>query len=213
VSSRPPVVVFDYGSGNIRSVVRALATAGCEVSVTADPDQAMAAAGLVVPGVGAFAACRAALRAAGGDDLIIERLARGSAVLGICVGMQVLFEGSDEHAEQSAPQDTVGLAVLPGRVVRLTAPVVPHMGWNTVSAAPGSRLLSPDPAQRYYFVHSYAVPAPVAPADGLTHLTTADYGGQFIAAVERGPCAGTQFHPEKSGPAGVDLLARWRETL
>lgn len=219
IAAGPPVVVFDYGSGNIRSVVRALTAAGCAVTVSDDLPTARSAAGLVVPGVGAFAACRAALREAGGDDLIRERYARGAAVLGICVGMQVMCEGSAEHADQRDSADVTGLGLLPGHLVRLTAPIVPHMGWNLIDPAPGSALFTDEPGQRYYFVHSYAVPWPPPAAadppvaDAHLRVTTADYGGRFIAAIESGPLAGTQFHPEKSGPAGVALLRRWRATL
>jgi glutamine amidotransferase len=203
VSGRPTVVVLDYGSGNLRSAERALARVGAEVSVTADGAAARTADGLVVPGVGAFAACMAGLSAVDGARTVAERLAAGAPVLGICVGMQVLFDSGDEHGVV-----TDGLGVLAGKVRRLRAPILPHMGWNTVSPAHGSRLfagLVPD--IRFYFVHSYAATG----TDGL--VTTAEHGERFVAAVEHGLVCATQFHPEKSGDAGAHLLANWLGTL
>ncbi len=197
------VVVLDYGSGNLRSAERALARAGADVTVTDDLAAARAAPGLVVPGVGAYAACMTALRELGGDDVVRERVAAGRPVLGICVGMQVLFERGTEHGVTTA-----GIGVLPGEVTRLQADVVPHMGWNTVDVAPGSVLFTGVETERFYFVHSYA--ARTVP-DALT--TTAEHGERFAAAVERGPLAATQFHPEKSGDAGAALLANWLRSL
>ena len=199
----PRVVVLDYGSGNLRSAERALARAGADVTVTADPRAAAAADGLVVPGVGAFAACVAGLSSVDGGRVVRERVAAGRAVLGICVGMQVLFDSGDEHGVV-----TDGLAVLAGKVRRLDAPILPHMGWNTVRPAPGSALFAGiDADARFYFVHSYAATG----TDGL--VSTAEHGETFVAAVEHGPVAATQFHPEKSGDAGAALLANWLETL
>ncbi len=198
------VVVLDYGSGNLRSAERALARTSAEVTVTADPDAARNADGLVVPGVGAFAACMAAIEAAGSGGVVRERLAADRPVLGICVGMQVLFERGDEHGEV-----TEGLGVLPGTVRRLHAPVLPHMGWNTVAAAPGSRLFDGVQQERFYFVHSYGV----TPGEVGEGETTAEHGERFVAAVERGSLAATQFHPEKSGDAGAHLLENWVRTL
>jgi imidazole glycerol-phosphate synthase subunit HisH len=199
----PSVVVLDYGSGNLRSAQRALERVGAGVSVTADPDAARDADGLVVPGVGAFAACLTGLRAVGAPGVVAERVAAGRPVLGICVGMQAMFEAGTEHGVRTA-----GLGLLTGEVNRLEAPVLPHMGWNTVDVAEGSRLFAGLPADtRFYFVHSYAA----ATAPGLVHRTR--YGQPFVAAVEAGALAATQFHPEKSGDAGAHLLENWIGTL
>ena len=197
------VVVLDYGSGNLRSAERALARTGADVTVTRDYAAALDADGLVVPGVGAYAACMRQLHAVRGGTLIWDRLRRQRPVLGICVGMQVLFEHGVEHDVR-----TEGIGVLAGTVTRLEAPVVPHMGWNTVEVAEGSTLFAGVESERFYFVHSYA--AREVP-DVLT--TTADHGGPFAAAVERGVLAATQFHPEKSGDAGAALLANWVRSL
>jgi glutamine amidotransferase len=203
---RRRVVVLDYGSGNLRSAQRALERAGAEVTVTADTAAALAADGLVVPGVGAFAACMAGLRAVHGDEVIAKRLASSRPVLGICVGMQILFREGVEHGQRTA-----GCAVLPGAVGRLEAPVLPHMGWNTVRAPAGSALLAGlGEGTRFYFVHSYAVTA-IPPAPALT--ATARHGQDFVAVVEHGPLTATQFHPEKSADAGAMLLANWLGTL
>jgi glutamine amidotransferase len=204
--------VLDYGSGNLRSAQRALARAGAEAAVTADPKAALAADGLVVPGVGSFAACMAGLRKVYGERVIDRRLAGGRAVLGICVGMQVLFAEGAEHGVR-----TQGCGQWPGTVQRLTAPVLPHMGWNTVRAPEGSVLFAGiGPAERFYFVHSYAATAlPLPPSPRMTAplLTWATHGTPFIAAVENGPLAATQFHPEKSGDPGAALLANWLGAL
>ena len=206
--ARPAVAVLDYGSGNLRSARRALERAGAEVSVTADAEAALDADGLVVPGVGAFAACMQGLRAVRGDEIIAKRLARSRPVLGICVGMQVLFEQGREHGEHAA-----GCGVWPGVVDRLEAPVLPHMGWNTVRAAAGSALLAGIGSdERFYFVHSYA--ARCWPAgDRQPLLTWAEHGQPFLAAVEDGSLCATQFHPEKSGDAGAALLTNWLELI
>jgi glutamine amidotransferase len=207
---RPTVVVLDYGSGNLRSAQRALQRAGAETAVTADAKSALDAAGLVVPGVGAFAACMAGLRAVGGDEIIRKRLADARPVLGICVGMQILFSGGAEHG-----QETDGCGLWPGVVDRLEAPVLPHMGWNTVGAPAGSALFAGlDPGERFYFVHSYAVRSWAGPQrPGGPLLTWAEHGQPFVAAVEDGPLAATQFHPEKSADAGAALLANWLELI
>ena len=205
------VVVLDYGSGNLRSAERALARAGADVTVTADLDAAAECDGLVVPGVGAFAACMTGLRGIGGEKVIASRLERGRPVLGICVGMQVLFAAGVEHGVR-----TDGCGVWPGTVERLDAPVLPHMGWNTVAVAPGSALFAGIPAAtRFYFVHSYALR--MAGADPLLEagakITVTEHGEPFAAAIESGVVSATQFHPEKSGDAGAAVLSNWLEAL
>lgn len=210
------MVVLDYGSGNTHSAVRALERAGASVQLTADPSAVADAGGLVVPGVGAYAAVMSALRAAGGDRMIERRLAGGRPVLGICVGLQVMFSHGVEHGQQ-----TPGLGQWPGVVERLNAPIVPHMGWSRVEPPPGSVLFDGVAHQRFYFVHSYGVtsdPAAALAAAGETPLappriTWAQHGDRFVAAVENGPLSATQFHPEKSGDAGARLLRNWVETL
>jgi imidazole glycerol-phosphate synthase subunit HisH len=195
------VVVLDHGSGNLRSAQRALQRAGAEVRVTAELRAARDADGLVVPGVGAYAACMAGIEALGAAAVIVNRVRTGRPVLGICVGMQVLFDAGEEHGVT-----TKGLGLLPGTVSRLDAPVVPHMGWNTVRWPAGSVLgAGLPPGTRFYFVHSYAAPAAVPGAA----VATTVHGGPFAAAVEQGCLAATQFHPEKSGDAGATLLANW----
>jgi imidazole glycerol-phosphate synthase subunit HisH len=208
---RPSVLVLDYGSGNLRSAQRALQRAGAEAEISTDAEAALRADGLVVPGVGAFAACMAGLQAAGGDQVIAKRLAGARPVLGICVGMQILFEVGEEHGET-----TTGVGCWPGVVRKLTAPVLPHMGWNGVATTADSRLLAGiDANAMFYFVHSYAATqVPVRPgetAPPVVGWTT--HGEDFIALVEDGPLMATQFHPEKSADAGAALLANWLETL
>ncbi|MGH3435813.1 MAG: imidazole glycerol phosphate synthase subunit HisH [Sciscionella sp.] len=202
------IVVLDYGSGNLRSAERALVRVGADVEVTSDFRTALDAEGLVVPGVGAFAACMAGLRGVRGDRVIGRRLAGGRPVLGICVGMQVLFERGVEHGIET---DACG--EWPGTVDRLEADVLPHMGWNTVRAPEGSRLFAGlDAATRFYFVHSYGVRRwELTAAEPFPQplVTWATHGGDFVAAVESGPLAATQFHPEKSGDAGATLLENW----
>lgn len=201
------VVVLDYGSGNLRSAQRALERVGADVEVTADPAAAAAADGLVVPGVGAYEACMTGLRAVGGDDIIADRLANGRPVLGVCVGMQILFARGVEFGVES-----VGCGRWPGSVVRLDAPVVPHMGWNVVEPPETTRLFAGiDPAARFYFVHSYAAQA--WEGDPTAKLTWATHHVPFLAAVEDGPLWATQFHPEKSGDAGAALLTNWLKEL
>jgi glutamine amidotransferase len=210
MSGRPRVVVLDYGSGNLRSAQRALQRAGADAEVSGDPREATEADGLVVPGVGAFAACMAGLRAVRGDVLIDRRVAGSRPVLGICVGMQVMFAEGLENGER-----TEGCGQWPGTVARLDAPVLPHTGWNTVSAPGGTALLAGIGAEeRFYFVHSYAatsLPLPGDPAGRFTPPLTSwsEHGERFIAAVENGPLCATQFHPEKSGDAGQRVLANW----
>jgi glutamine amidotransferase len=201
------VVVLDYGSGNLRSAQRALQRVGADVEVTADAGAAAAADGLVVPGVGAFEACMTGLRKIAGEKIIADRVAAGRPVLGVCVGMQILFAHGVEFGV-----DTIGCGQWPGAVTRLDAPVIPHMGWNVVNAAPGSVLfkgLGSD--ARFYFVHSYA--AQRWEGSPEARLTWATHQVPFLAAVEDGPLSATQFHPEKSGDAGAEVLNNWVEGL
>lgn len=211
MSVSPSVVILDYGSGNIHSAAKALELAGARVTLSADRSVAEAADGLLVPGVGAFSAVMVGLNAVRGGAAIEKRLTGGRPVLGICVGMQVLFEHGVERGN-----DTPGLGEWPGVVTELDAPILPHMGWNTVDAPEGSRLFAGIRDERFYFVHSYAAqnwtlethepfPAPL--------LTWSEHGTRFLAAVENGPLSATQFHPEKSGEAGIRLLKNWLETL
>ena len=207
----PRVVVLDHGSGNLRSAQRALERLGADVTVTADRAEAEAADGLVLPGVGAYAACMSALRAVDGPRLVGRRLAGGRPVLGICVGMQVLFGAGEEHGVR-----TEGFGEWPGVVERLDAPVLPHMGWNTVTAGAGSVLFAGVEDAAFYFVHSYAArrfELTVEEPFRAPVVTWAEHGERFVAAVENGPLTATQFHPEKSGDAGATLLENWLETL
>lgn len=213
MSSRRSVVVLDYGSGNVHSAAKALEAAGADVELTADRRKVMAADGLLVPGVGAFAAVMAALDEVRGGELIERRLAGGQPVLGICVGMQVLFERGVERGV-----DTEGLGEWPGVVDELEAPVLPHMGWNTVDAPEDSVLFEGIRDERFYFVHSYGARSwelePYgALAERAPKVTWADHGGRFVAAAENGPLAATQFHPEKSGEPGIRLLRNWLGSL
>ncbi|MDO5628145.1 MAG: imidazole glycerol phosphate synthase subunit HisH [Mobilicoccus sp.] len=214
VDGSPEVAVLDYGSGNLRSAVRMLERLGARVTLTSDRDTAIGADGLVVPGVGNFHACMDGLRSVEGPRIVDTRLAGGRPVLGICVGMQVLFDTSTEPS----PTPREGLAQWPGTVSRLDADVVPHMGWNTVEAPEGSTLFAGVETDHFYFVHSYAARewtlTPHGPFEVVTPLVTwADHGGRFVAAVENGPLSATQFHPEKSGDAGARLVRNWLATL
>ena len=208
----PSVVVLDYGSGNLRSVHRALEQVGADVVVTSDFDAAMECDGLLGPGVGAFDACMTGIREVRGDMIIDRRLTGGRPVMGICVGHQVMFDTGVEHGIT-----TEGLGEWPGVVEQLHAPVLPHMGWNTVAVPEGSTLFAGVENERFYFVHSYAVRSwdfhqgqskIAAPL-----VTWAEHGEPFIAAVENGPLVATQFHPEKSGDAGLHLLRTWVTSL
>ena len=207
------VAILDYGSGNIRSAERAVARHGVEVTVTSDFETCVAADGLLVPGVGAYAACMDGLRAVLGHRIIGRRLAGGRPVLGICVGMQILFERGIEHGVE-----TEGCAEWPGTVARIEAPVVPHMGWNTVSIPEDSAMFAGlDDETRFYFVHSYAAQEWRLTETGALptpKVAWCDYGVRpFVAAVENSALWATQFHPEKSGDAGAQLLANWIKTL
>ena len=201
-SAGPSVVVVDYGSGNLRSAERALAHVGADVVVSGDPSRALEADGVVLPGVGAYAACMEGVVAVGADDLVRARIAANRPVLGICVGMQVLYEIGEEHGVR-----TTGIGALAGAVERLDAPVLPHMGWNTVTPPEGSALFAGVEEQRFYFVHSYAA-RPRGEGE-----TIAVHGEAFVAAVETGVLSATQFHPEKSGDAGLTLLRNWVKGL
>ncbi|MCQ9369327.1 imidazole glycerol phosphate synthase subunit HisH [Brevibacterium sp. 50QC2O2] len=194
------VVVLDYGAGNVRSAVRALEHAGAVVELTADRTRAAQADGLLVPGVGAFSAVMAGLRAVDGVEIIRTRHAQGRPTLGICVGEQVMFSHGTEHGVETA-----GIGLWPGAVQKLTAPVIPHMGWTRVTPGAGSRMFAGLAEEYFYFVHSYAahVPPPGTCASMATH------GESFVAAVEDGPTWATQFHPEKSADAGARLLRNW----
>ncbi len=212
----PSVVVLDHGSGNLRSAVRALERTGADVTLTGDFQTALDADGLVVPGVGAFASCMAGLRGVKGERVIGRRLAGGRPVLGICVGMQVLFSRGIEHGVE-----TEGCDEWPGTVERLQAPIVPHMGWNTVEVEEGSTLFAGVEHERFYFVHSYGVrewqlvtnDRTRAPLVHWSSHGPPDEEDRFVAAVENGPLTATQFHPEKSGDAGARLLRNWVKSL
>lgn len=201
--SQPVIAVLDYGSGNLHSATRALATTGASIELTSDLDVALRADGLVVPGVGAFAACMDGLHAVRGPEVIRRRLEAGRPVLGICVGHQVMFAQGAEHGVLAQ-----GVGVYGGVVEQLTSKRLPHMGWNTVTAATDSMLFEGVAHERFYFVHSYAVHDSAWPAQAK--VTWAEHGGdRFVAAVESGPLCSTQFHPEKSGDAGLVLLRNW----
>jgi glutamine amidotransferase len=203
------VVVLDYGSGNLRSAQRALERVGADVTVTGDLDAAAEAEGLVVPGVGAYKTCMEGIETLGAGPMIADRIGAGRPVLGICVGMQVLFETGEEHGVV-----TKGLGVVPGTVSRLDADVVPHMGWNTVDWPAGSVLgAGLDAGTRFYFVHSYAAKPSEAQAFHGVRVASATHGESFVAAFEHETLMATQFHPEKSGDAGAQLLANWLGTV
>ena len=207
------VAILDYGSGNLRSAHRALARVGADATITNDPREVLAADGLLVPGVGAFAACMRGLTAINGPRLIGERLAGSRPVMGICVGMQILFEHGVEHGE-----DAAGCGEWPGVVERLDADILPHMGWNTIDAAPGSAMFAGiDESTRFYFVHSYGVQRWEFPEGGITTPPLVSWAthqtARFVTAVENGPLWATQFHPEKSGDAGAELLKNWLAQL
>jgi glutamine amidotransferase len=207
----PSVVVLDYGSGNVHSAAKALELAGARVELTADRDRVMNADGLFVPGVGAFSAVAEALATVNGGALIEKRLTGSRPVMGICVGMQILFEHGVERGNQ-AP----GLGEWPGSVTELDAPVLPHMGWNTVETPDDTSLFDGVRDERFYFVHSYAAQEwtlDVQPPFPAPKLTWAEHGSRFIAAVENGPLTATQFHPEKSGQPGIRLLQNWLGSL
>ena len=196
------IAILDYGSGNLRSAQRAFETSGREVVITSDYEVALNADGLVVPGVGAFAACMEGLIKVRGDQIVRERIAAARPTLGICVGMQILFSQGLEHGVHP------GVGIWDATVEKLEAPILPHMGWNTVKAGAGSQLFNGVEEESFYFVHSYAVKNSVGAISTLSN-----YGEDFLAAVEDGAIAATQFHPEKSGDAGLHLIKNWVQTL
>jgi glutamine amidotransferase len=198
------IAILDYGSGNLRSALRAFEQSGKEVQLTSDYSVALEAEGLVVPGVGAFGACMKGLTAVRGDQLVRERLALGRPTIGICVGMQIFFARGVEHGDHE------GVGIWPATVEKLEAKVLPHMGWNTVTAAEGSALFRGVEGESFYFVHSYAVTEPPL---GSAKLSVTDYDSRFLAAIEDGVISATQFHPEKAGDAGLHLIKNWVATL
>jgi len=207
----PKVVVLDYGSGNVHSAVQALAEAGADVELSRDRNTVLNADGLFVPGVGAFAAVMDQLNQINAGELIDKRLISGKPVMGVCVGLQVMFELGLEHGTETA-----GLGQWPGTVEKLDAPILPHMGWNTVETEKGSKLFAGIEQERFYFVHSYAVRNWELVVDGplaKPKLTWSEYGSRFISAIENGPLSATQFHPEKSGEAGIKLLSNWLKSF
>jgi glutamine amidotransferase len=199
------IAILDYGSGNLRSAERAFATSGKDVVVTSDRKVALEAEGLVVPGVGAFAACMNGLNAVDGGAIVRERLAKERPTLGICIGMQILFSQGTEHSENAAH---AGVGIWDGIISKLDAPILPHMGWNTVQTNPDSILFNGIESESFYFVHSYAAKKAV----GKTQAWST-HGEKFLAAVEDGYISATQFHPEKSGSAGLALIKNWVGSL
>ena len=195
------IAILDYGSGNLRSAQRAFERSGSEVVVTSDRDVALNAAGLVVPGVGAFSACMRGLVAIGGDQIVRDRIKAKRPTIGICVGMQILFRDGDEHVTSELHK---GVGIWQESITKLAAPILPHMGWNTVSVTGNSQLFKGIADQAFYFVHSYAAKSPVGVAQTWT-----THGEKFLSAVEDGAISATQFHPEKSGDAGLELIKNW----
>ena len=197
------IVIFDYGSGNLRSAQRAFESTGESVLVTSDVKKAEGAKGIVIPGVGAFAACMSQLLNAGGEELIKNRVSKGDALIGICVGMQVLFNNSTEKGSHQ------GLNIFSGTVDKLDSKILPQIGWNTLSVPNNSKIFKGIENDSFYFVHSYAAKSEEVGAIN----TTASYGETFLAAVERENVCATQFHPEKSGKSGLRLIKNWVESL
>lgn len=196
------ISILDYGSGNIRSAQRALERVGCEVELTSNFEESLNAFGLVIPGVGAFGSCMRQLKEVRGDEIIARRFESNRPILGICVGMQVLFSGSEESID-------LGLGIFPQKVSKLDAPILPHIGWNEVVSDAPPRILDGLVGERFYFVHSYGVK--IAPTGAL--VATTNYGGNFLASLELGSLSAVQFHPEKSGEAGLQLLKNWAQGL
>jgi imidazole glycerol-phosphate synthase subunit HisH len=199
------IAILDYGSGNLRSAERAFATSGKDVVVTSDRKVALEAEGLVVPGVGAFAACMNGLNAVDGAAIVRERVAQERPTLGICIGMQILFSEGTEHSEIDSH---AGVGIWDGTVSKLAAPILPHMGWNTVETDSNSVLFKGVESESFYFVHSYAAKNAVGKIQAWS-----THGEKFLAAVEDGYISATQFHPEKSGAAGLALIKNWVGSL
>jgi imidazole glycerol-phosphate synthase subunit HisH len=202
---RPRVAVLDYGAGNLRSAEKSLQRAGADAFVTDDPDAARVAEALVVPGVGHFGSCVRQFQAAGLEDVLREKVADGTPVLGICIGMQILYAESEEDAEAR------GLGILPGRVRRLPPDVtVPHMGWDELDTVrPDDPLMEGLDGQRCYFVHSYYA----EPSEDEHVVARCDYGPGFPSVVRVGNVVGTQFHPEKSAEVGRRLLENFIRSI
>jgi len=205
------VSILDYGSGNLRSAQKAFQRLGISAEITNDYEDCIKSDGFVLPGVGAFGSCMTGINAVRGNEIVDKRLAGNRKVLGICVGMQVMFEKGLEN-ENLSP----GLGQWPGSVEKLVAPIIPHMGWNFLEVNPETQILKGLEDQSFYFVHSYAAKE----LDMKTHekflkplVHYATHGERFVASVENGPLTATQFHPEKSGDAGLHLLKNWVETL
>ena len=196
------IAILDYGSGNIRSAQRAIERVGGSTEVTSDYEVALNADGLLVPGVGAFGSCMRQLSGVKGDSIIKQRLNLARPTLGVCVGMQVLFESSDESSE-------AGLSIVAGKVKKLSAKILTHIGWNEVNSKDAMPLIQGLSGQRFYFVHSFA--ATSAPEEFAKATTT--YGEDFLAAMQSGALSAVQFHPEKSGDAGMQLLKNWVNSL
>ncbi|MGI9144152.1 MAG: imidazole glycerol phosphate synthase subunit HisH [Candidatus Planktophila sp.] len=196
------IAILDYGSGNLRSAQRAFATTGHDVQLTSDLEVALKADGLVVPGVGAFAACMKGINEISAAEVIRQRKIEGKATLGICIGMQILFSDGLEHGTHK------GIGVWQGAITQLVAPILPHMGWNTMEITGPTRLFKGVEKESFYFVHSYAAKESV----GISQAWST-HGEKFLAAVEDGALSATQFHPEKSGRAGLTLIANWSATL
>lgn len=199
------IAIFDYGSGNLRSALKAFQHTGKKVVVTNEVEVAKTAQALVIPGVGAFSACMSSLYKNQAREIIDHRVSNQLPIFGICVGLQVLFSESEEKSESKTE---MGLGIWPNKVVKLSNPILPHMGWNTVEAGNGTKLLKGLNGEKFYFVHSYAV---VEEAGEIS--SWCDYGQRFLAAVEDGPVVATQFHPEKSGSAGLKLISNWVDSL
>jgi glutamine amidotransferase len=197
------IAILDYGSGNLRSAERAFQIATEDVVVTSDAKVCREARALVVPGVGAFAACMDQLIGIGGAEIVAERVELARPIFGICVGMQIFFDSSSEKIQKK------GLGILPGTVSEISAPILPHMGWNTISPDQDSKLFKGIETESFYFVHSFAAKNPVENASN----TISNYGEDFLAAVEKDFIVSTQFHPEKSGAAGAKLISNWVKTL